>query len=440
MAPAPTVSARTGAPTAVAIIAPSPHADYTPAFDQRGHTVVGVTLPGLRPSDETATSPLRPAMVRHTGALRRTVRQLRGLGVAAVLAGSDRGVHLAERIAAHLALPGNNPHTTTLRSDCAAQAAALTAAGLAAPRALRTTSLSEALRWWEFSRLGSCLVLPAAAAATATGVTCATRGEIVQAWRSLRTTPTLRPGGDRGLILQEGLAGRRFLANSVTQPARTPGDTTEHVITEVWAQSHTVNGVLARTDLVRGNSLLVWALSRYMNQVLDALGIQAGPVRSTLAYTPDRGPVLLAASPTLHYTPADQALHQATGYDPAGAVLDSLLPPIGTSRIPCASTIKGKRVARIPLYAPAGSSIDHKARIVFHALPTVIHVDLWPAAGMPHHPASNPVGEVLLSSTESRDIEADYQVIRSLHSASLHTEMSAIRPGCTPVLTTDGGL
>jgi hypothetical protein len=357
------------------------------------------------------------------------VKQLRGLGVAAVLAGSDRGVHLAEQIAAHLALPGNSPHTEALRKDRAAQADALKAAGVAAPRALHTTSLPEALRWWDFSRLDSCRILPAAAAVPAEGILCTTKGEIVQAWRSLRTTPTLRPGGDRGLILQEDLPGRRFLVHTITRPARGPGAMTEHVITEVWAQSHTVDGVLARTDLVRGNSLLVWALARYMNQVLDALGIQAGPVRSALAYTPTRGPVLRAASPTLHYTPADHALHQATGHNPAGAVLGSLLHPTGIGRIPCASTIKGKRAARIPLYRPAGSAIDLKAmREVLEKLPTVIHIDLPPAARL-HEAAGTPVGEALLSSTQSRDIEADYQIIRSLQTTIPRPEMSATGGG-----------
>lgn len=123
---------------------------YQSEFADRGWDCVAVTpaddaLPPLYRGSLDPTGYRR--VVVHDGNVDETARALRALRVRAVVAGTEIGVPLAEQLAYRLGLPGNDPQTSHRRRDKGAMAAALTSAGIDAPRSLSTDRLRDALSW-----------------------------------------------------------------------------------------------------------------------------------------------------------------------------------------------------------------------------------------------------------------------------------------------------
>lgn len=342
----------------------------------------------------------------------RTVRLLRSLGVSAVVAGSAAGIALAERVAAELKLAGADPETSLLRYDRGAQANALEDAGVPALRGVRTSSLAEALTWAESRALPAYVLAPAVVGVPAEPVVCERELQISAAWPSMRREAT-RHSGDTHLVLAEHLPGRRYVVNSVS---RLVDGQTDHVITDVWAETHTSSGRLARTDLMNRHHLLTRALHMYVLRALDALGVVCGPVTSRIAYADGRGPILLSALAVPATSVADQALREATGHDRLGDALDAVLPP-ATAQLAPAPT--GKRVVRVHLRPRHSGCIDPWIARILRELPTVAAVSEDLRSKTPASPPADTT-EVVLSSSEPHALEGDYRIIRALERNCLY--------------------
>ncbi|MCW8101720.1 hypothetical protein [Streptomyces tauricus] len=404
-------------PEAAAIVDPCPWADYARALARRDTLAVAVTSSPVRPRVPADTTGYRHTLV-HNGGLARTSRRLHGLGVRAVLAGSPRGIPLAERLAAELHLPAD-PATVLRRCDRGEQARVLSQAQVDVPCTWRTDELTAALAWWRISALPAIWLLPAAVGVPATPMLCRSSGEITAAWRQLRRTAHLHSGSGH-LVLREHLSGRRYTAHSLTRPAPEPDHEPVHTVTDVWSHSHTASGLLARVDLLPRHGMLARALALYTLRVLQVLGVRAGGARCHLIYEPERGPLLLSAAAAADSSPADQALQAATGIDRLGGVLDTVLPP-GATALMHPST--RRHVVRVRLNARCGGVLDPDRLAALRALPTVVHLTDTLTASAPVEPMTSShtaVGEVVLSHPRTQAIEADYQHIRRLEATGLY--------------------
>ncbi|MEU1107035.1 hypothetical protein ABZ408_39770, partial [Streptomyces tibetensis] len=189
----------------------------------------------------------------------------------------------------------------------------------------------------------------------------------------------------------------------------------DHVVTDVWAETRTPNGRLARTDLLNRHQLLTRALHMYVLRALDALGVVCGPVTSRIAYADDRGPVLISALAIPATSAADQALQEATGHDRLADALNTVIQPTPAQLVPAPT---GHRVVRVHLHPRHSGRIDPYAAHILRGLPTVaaVSADLQATA-----PATPPAGtEVVLSSSDRDAIEADCRAIRALERECLY--------------------
>ncbi|MEU0942337.1 hypothetical protein ABZ379_05995 [Streptomyces canus] len=401
--------ARAAASTAtVAVVAPRDVLPYAQAFARRGWRTVAVDLAShLRPLalPGTGRTAGRTDRVEHTGSLRRTVKKLRPLGVSAAIAASPEGIELADRLAWQLELPGPDPITSLLRRDRGAQAKALTQAGIAAPRGVRTTSLAYALEWARFCAPPRFLLAPAAAGIDLAPVSCADDLQISSAWPEMRRAAA-RHSRDAHLVLTEELTGPRYMVNTSTHPG--PNGAAHHDVTDIWAEVHTPEGLLDRRDLLDRQPLLARVLTMYMRRVLDALGVVSGPVSSQIVYTVDRGPVLLSALAVPGISLADGALRSCTGFDRLSAALDAVTAAQPARFTPAPA---GRHIVRVRLHSHGSDGIELRLLRSVRQLPTVVAVS----------PSSS---EVVLSHARSQAVEADYQAIRALERDRLH------RAGC----------
>lgn len=277
-------------PSTVAVVAP--HGDLTPTvrdLTSKGWNTIAVTLPShTQPLAATDPTPhdTYAEVIAH-GSARRTLARLHRHHTSAVVAGSAAGVELADTLAAHLEVAGGgDPATSSARCDRGEQAATLQAAGLAAPRSLRTTSLLTALRWARFCQLPSYVLAPADTSVAGPARLCRTQADLSLAWPALRRAAR-RQSTNGHLVLQEALTGCQYLVHTVTRGG-------QHQVEEIWAETRT-DGVTDRLDAVPSSGMLARALRYAMPPILDALGVQDGAYRSRIAYAPGRGPTLLSA-------------------------------------------------------------------------------------------------------------------------------------------------
>lgn len=400
-----------------AIVAPYSGSEYAEAFARKGWKAVAVHLDArLRPSALANASICGPyaCTVEHRGSLRQTVKALRKLGVTAVMVGSAAGIALADRIASMLNLPGGDPETSQLRCDRGVQAAALAAAGVPAPNSVRTTSLSEALKWAELFPLSSYVLAPAAAGVPVEPVACTHELQVSAAWADMRRAAA-RYSGDAHLVLTEDLPGRQYLVHSVTRSG--PEGQPDHLITDIWAETRSADGRLDRIDLLDRQPLLTRALSFYSLRVIDALGVVRGPVMSRIVCGATRGPLLISALAAPDPSLAGEALRAAIGRERVADVVDAWISPSPAELVPAPT---GRRVVRVHLQpTDGGEGIDPWLGRILRQLPTVVAV----SAGLrPHAAVSPPLAgaEVVLSSDEPDAVEADYRVIRALEREGLY--------------------
>lgn len=400
-----------------AVIVPNSGYGYAEAFACKGWKTVAVELDArrkpLRLAEASICGPYTDT-VEHHGSLRQTVKSLRKRGVTAVVAGSAAGIALADRIASLLNLPGGDPETSPLRCDRGAQAVALAAAGVPAPNSVRTTSLSEALKWAELFPLSSYVLAPAAVGVPVEPVTCKGELQVSVAWPAMRRAAA-RYSGDAHLVLTEDLPGRQYLVHSVTRPEQ--AGEPEHVVTGVWAETRFADGRLDRTDLLDRQPLLTRALSMYTLRVLDVLGVVRGPVISRIAYGATRGPLLISALAAPSPSLADDVWRAATGRERVADVLDAWTPRSPAEAVPGPIDCRIVRVHLQPVDGDAG--IDPWLGRILRQLPTVVAVSAGlqaPAAAVVSALAS---AEVVLSSDEPEAVEADYRVVRALEREGL---------------------
>ncbi|MGW3154616.1 hypothetical protein [Streptomyces sp. NPDC001089] len=417
-----TLPAASSATGVIAVVAPyGTGKHYRAEVTARGWRCVAVTEPDalLAPMYQGALDPSGySAVVVHDGDVQETVASLRGHGVTALVAGTEIGVPLAERLAFRLGLPGNSAQTSHLRRDKGAMAAALREAGLDHPRTLATDSLDEALSWAR-AQPGQDFVLKPADSGGSDGVAfCSTLAEIRSAWKQLHQVPNALGGTNGHLILQERLRGIQYVVNSVSAPGQ--GGHGRHTFTEFWAD-HRIGHLYDRLDLLRPHQLIPRALAQYTARALDALGIVTGPAHTEIMYVAGRGPVMIetGARPEGSYPP--EAMREVTGSDHIADTVHAVItgrPERLSDRRP-----EHQFVSKVTLNAPHDGAIDEDLLRVLLALPTVRgHVGkLTPGALVTRTVdlLSSP-GRLVLASPNAARITADHATIRSLERSGLY--------------------
>ncbi|MFJ9379288.1 hypothetical protein [Streptomyces sp. NPDC101455] len=411
---------RTGRAAVVAPYGSGKH--YRDEFERQGWDCVAVT-----PADDALPPRYRGSLdptgyrhvVVHGDDVAATAQALRGLGVSAVVAGTEIGVSLAEQLAHRLGLPGNDPRTSSRRRDKGAMAAALASAGIEAPRSLSTDRLQDALSWAHTLDTPD-VVLTLSDSARSDGVFfCSGPDEIRSAWTQLHGIPNAMGGSNQNLIIQERLQGSQYVVNSVSAPG--PGGVHRHTITEFWADRRTgTTHVSDRLDLLDRAKFVPRVLAQCTVRALNALGICEGPAHTELMYVPGRGPILIesGARPEVAYDPA--AMRDAVGSDhirdAVHAVVTGTPKSLAADRPRCA-------VSKVSLIAPYDGVIDEDLLLTLLTLPTVRG---YVGALVPGTAVRRTVdlltspGRLTLAAEDPRAIAQDYATIRALEAAGLY--------------------
>ncbi len=366
--------------------------------------------------------------------------RLRELGPCLVLAGSELGVNAADYLAEALDLPGNGTLHSVARRDKAGMVDALAAARIPVMRQLRTRSARRILRWMQRRALGEVVIKPVHSAGTDRVTIARSASDVRAAVRAIVGARNRLGLPEHEVVAQERLVGPELYLNSVSRAGR-------HVVTEIWRETKrsapagppgTPPAPFAYDtfELCPGDDVLAGYLTRWLERVLDALGVTWGPAHTELILT-DEGPRLIDF----------------------GARLDGVLLP----------SLNEECIGRSPVQLTADAYLDAPAFLAFAAEPyrlrahaLMVVVDN-PAAGvlrddttlrelharLPTFHALRPrwgIGEVVPATRDAfsyhaivtlRDpdpdaVRRDYRTIRQLESARLLLDVTPAPPDTAP--------
>lgn len=282
-----------------------------PAFAELGVAAVMVgSTPGIAPGEGALFD---PATFRHVlpwyHDIAETVATLRDLGVEQVIAGSERGVELADQLGAALALPGNDTRLSAARRDKARMIEEVGRHGIRVPRQIESASLDEILSWIDAGGHWPAVLKPRRAKGSDGVRLCASAEEVTRAFHAIHDQPDRLGFHNETVLAQEFLVGREYVIDTVSHEGR-------HRLAALWgygkpAPGFDSIGLLSTKTLLPPQGPLADTLFAFAVRVLDALEIRYGAGHIE-AIVDDDGPVLVEIGARLHGGPPAHLMARAT--------------------------------------------------------------------------------------------------------------------------------
>ena len=217
------------------------------------------------------------------------LKQVRELDPALVIAGSEFGVGLAAELSADLGLPGNPVDRIPYMTQKDMMQKALADHGLRSIRGRVVRSEKEAIEFYRELGVSDVVVKPVRGAGSQGVYLCRNQSEMIAMLRRNLDAARGNELENHGVLVQERINGTEYVVNTVSCNGRhrvvTIGQYDKYVLSN-GAIAYNYYGYV--TELEAGHSRLV----RYVNNVLDAIGIKYGPVHGEYMIDED-GPVLI---------------------------------------------------------------------------------------------------------------------------------------------------
>lgn len=306
---------------------------YPPLIKQRGLSVIHV-----RSTKETLKAPITAiadksiqknasfysALLDGTKPFETLFEQLNDKNPIAVLPGCETGVELADQLADHLGLPGNEIGFSHARRDKFKMYEAVKKAGVHVLDYALCDTLEE-LRNWMNKKNNFPIVLKPLRSAGADGFhICHNLNEVTIAFKDIMESANMFGESNQSVIAQEYATGYEIVVNTVSCKGW-------HRFSDFWryAKTETEDGhsVYDGVEIVEDFGEDTDAILEYTKSVLDALHITLGAAHTEIMVTKD-GPVLIecGARPMGGAFPQD-IIKSGVGYTQVEMSLDAYLSP-----------------------------------------------------------------------------------------------------------------
>ncbi len=295
----------------------------------RQHHVVPIMVqstPAIPPDQVAAFDPTAYAViVCEPGRLDAMLATLRAREVDCVIAGSERGVALADGLSEALGVRSNGTHLSEARRNKFAMIERVGLGGLRVPRQFRSDDLDAMLDW--IRREGGWpVVLKPLDAMGSDGVRlCACEGEVASAFRAIHGHTNVLGRVNAAVLAQEFIAGTEYVVDTVSRDGR-------HRLAGLWVYgkpqpAYATVGMFTTKELLPATGPRADALFAYATGVLDALEIRHGAAHCEVIVDA-AGPALVEIGARLHGgPPAHQMMRAAAGTSQLDLLVQSVLFP-----------------------------------------------------------------------------------------------------------------
>ncbi len=247
-----------------------------PALHQRGTEVVH--LKSSEEFPEGVGSSFRPndyhSHLVHEGRYSTTLNNVRRHNPAAVIAGAESGVILADRISEDLGLITNGTRQSQERRDKRAMGLRLSNLGLRDLSQTAVKTEKEAIQWVKKHGKWPIAVKPPTGSGTINVRISSSLDDVLEAFHAIINKRNDLLLINDVVVLEEYILGTEYAFNAVSSYGR-------HFVTDIWRyERHEARGAATIYDhdtLIPFTDPVVAFLLPYALQCLDALGIKHGP-------------------------------------------------------------------------------------------------------------------------------------------------------------------
>jgi biotin carboxylase len=406
----------------VAIVDPFSTGEYlAAAFARQGLEAVAVvaTVPPPERAVELSGDQYA-AVIPYEQDTEEIARQLKQLRVEHVIAGSESGILVADRLASRLGAPGNDPSSTTARRDKFAMAEALARAGLPHAQTMRAFSVAGARDLAHGMGRWPLVVKPADSAASDRVTIAHGIEHLALLAADILSSSNIFGRRNETVIVQQYLSGEQYAVNTVSRDG-------VHRVVEVWHDRRTDLGdgrmIYDRMDLLAPGDPRVPVLTGYVRDCLDALGIAHGPAHSEVMLTAADGPVLIETGARLQGGDSVPLMRAATGTSQTDAAVQAALDSAGAHAARTSDPYPYAPVTQLFLQAPADGWIDDGALEQLAQIPGVAGCVHAPAAGATVRRTvdllSSPATVYLIADT-TWQIDQAHEAVRKLEVADFY--------------------
>lgn len=314
----------------VAIVDPyDAGAMLAPAFAEHGVAAVMVGSTAAVPHE--ASSSFDPAafarLLPWSGDIAVMVDALRDHGVGQVIAGSERGVTLADQLGEALGVPGNGTRLSEARRDKVRMIEEVARHGIRVPAQIQSDRLDSILAWIDAGGHWPAILKPRRAKGSDGVRLCTSKEEVARAFHALHGCIDVLGHRNDTVLAQHYLRGREYVIDTVSLDGR-------HRLAALWAYGkpepgYATAGLLSTKQLLPPDGPLSDMLFAFAIRVLDALEIRHGAGHCE-AIVDEDGPALVEIGARLHGGPPAHLMSRAaTGTSQLDLLVQSCLDPAG---------------------------------------------------------------------------------------------------------------
>lgn len=329
-----------------------------------------------------------------------------------VVAGSEWGVELAERLATLLSVPSNSAGSTNLRRNKYDMVEAARAAGLPVAAQRIVFDSDEAIAWMVESSLPRAVAKPLSSAASDHVYICDSAAALGTAVSTIRASRSVMLAANDAVVVQQFLEGTEYVVNTVSGNGRDK-------VSEIWrVQKYlTAEGrnLYDFDDLCEPSSAEAVDVINYVRRLLPALGITHGAGHTEVMRGP-QGVRLIESAARVSGAANPIAIRAATGNDQIGLVVELLTDNARFKGAPDVYELR-QQARCVHLMTGAGRIFSHADTLAFlQTLPTFSNIVFRSPDGsalVPTIDVATCPGAFFLVSTDKQAIERDYQAFRA---------------------------
>ena len=359
--------------------------------------------------------------VPYDGDVVATASALRTCGVSHVLAGTESGVELADRLSAELGTPGNGMGRPTARRNKYDMVLALRDAGLAHAASMVSSDAEEIITWAETTVGYPIVVKPVSSSGSDNVVACSSPDQVRAAHEKIMTSTDRHGMANTIVLAQEFLDGDEYYVNTVSRDGK-------HHTVEIWryVKCRVLGGdfIYDYDEPLAPDDPVAKKLEFYTHHVLDALEIRNGAAHTEVMLTA-RGPVLVECAARLGGGQIPEITTRCFGVNQVDLFALSLADPDEFDRLPTTAFQLLQHPRFVALINPRDNGVfpSHEKMAAVRALPSYAHAVLAHPEG---HPLPRTVdvatwpGYVYLVSDDPAEVRADYQKLRHIEGDHLY--------------------
>lgn len=248
--------------------------------------------------------------------------------IAAVIAGSEAGVNLADELSERLGLRSNGAKKSFARRDKYAMVEALRAHGIKTVEHFKSAQLDEIIEWVKRHGKWPVVLKPLSSAGTDGVYICNNMKEVNDVYRAITGKRDIFERENAEVLVQSYLDGQEYVVNSINCVHPVTGQK-YHFVNDMWLckkQEFYGHRIYDYELLLSFDGELQRSLVSYINRVLNALEIYYGPSHAEVMIT-EEGPVLVEVASRFSGGTNPDMSNMCVGYNPVDLAARSFVDP-----------------------------------------------------------------------------------------------------------------